>query len=417
LRQRFGGGHIIRLSCVALGERYMRTPRLGGACFFPVFGLLVCLAFDLCATAQTRPGPRTSGNGTNIGNLPNAPNSTGNVTPTAFISGKVTLEDGTEPTEPAAVQTICRGERHTRAYTDRHGGFSFEFGDPSQNSTGDLSDASSAMTTRSTIQRDERNWRDCEIQALLTGFSSEVIELTSRMNALESTDLGRIVLHRLEHVEGTSISVTDARAPSGAVKAFERGRAAEKKQNWNRARQALQQAVQIYPKYAAAWFELGRVQMVQNDTAAAKVSFENAVAADPKYVPPYHGLAELAFQAQQWPEVLRFSNQMLALNPVSFPAAYFFNAVANYYLSNLDAAEKSARQGIKVDSEHQVAKLYYALGMILLKKQNYRQAAFCFRQYMQSTTETAELEAANKQLAEIARLSPGTNVDPAGQAK
>jgi tetratricopeptide (TPR) repeat protein len=225
------------------------------------------------------------------------------------------------------------------------------------------------------------------------------------------------VLHRLEHVEGTSISVTSALAPSGARRALEKGREAERKKDWDRAILALQKAVQIYPKYAAAWFELGRVQMVKNDAPAAKLSFQQSMAADAKYVPPYQGLAELAFRAKQWPEVIQTTEQMLALNPVNFPVAYLFNAVANYYLPNLEAAEKGARQGIRVDSEHQIARLRYVLGMILLKKQDYEQASLYFHQYMQLTTESSELEAANRQLAEIARLSPGANSDGKAQTK
>jgi tetratricopeptide (TPR) repeat protein len=340
---------------------------------------------------------------------PDPANPTGTMATTAFISGKVTLDDGGELTEPAGIQTICRGERHTRTFTDRHGSFSFQLGDPSQNSTGDLSDASNAMMTRASMQRDERNWRDCEVQAVLGGFSSEVIELASRMNTLESADLGRIVLHRMAHVEGTSISVTSALAPSGAKKALERGREAEQKKNWDKAMQAFQKAVQIYPKYAAAWFELGRVQMVKDDGVAAKLSFQQALAADAKYVPPYQGLAELAFRSKQWPEVVHITEQLLELNPVSFPVAYFFNAVANYNLAKLEAAEKNARQGIKIDSEHQIAKLRYVLGLILVKKQDYQQAAVYLRQYMQLTTESTELEAANRQLAEIEKLSPGAD--------
>jgi Tetratricopeptide repeat len=394
----------------------MKAPRSSDIYLFPILLLGACLATGRDTDAQISLGLGKGGAPT-LGEVADPADIKGITISSVVISGKVVLDDGTELTDTAAIQTICPGGRHTRTYTDHHGGFSFEFIDRNQNSTGDVSDSSSAVMTPSTIHRDDRFWRECQIQAVLGGFTSDVIDLATRMNKLESTDLGRIVLHRLERVEGTSISVTNAMAPSGASKAMERGVAAEKKKEWDRAVQAFQKAVEIYPKYAAAWFELGRVQMVKNQAAAAKLSFQRAQAADPKYLPPYHGLAELAFQAQQWPEVLRISQQMLALDPVSYPAAYFFNAVANYYLSNLDAAETSARQGIKADPEHQVAKLYYALGMILLKKQNYRQAAFCFHQYMQSTTETAELAAASKQLAEIARLSPDTNVSASAQAK
>src|SRR5919204_1914830 len=49
---------------------------------------------------------------------------------TIFLSGKVVLQDGTAPSEPAAIQTVCRGRKKTEAYTDSRGYFSFQFGTP-----------------------------------------------------------------------------------------------------------------------------------------------------------------------------------------------------------------------------------------------------------------------------------------------
>jgi tetratricopeptide (TPR) repeat protein len=377
----------------------VKAPQLGRAWLFVVFLSFIPSASAQRASARNIMGVDTS----RIPDPTTLPEALGTA---VFISGKVTLDDGTELTEPAAIQTVCRGDRHTRAYTDHHGGFSFQLGDTGAGSFGDMSDASNAMMTQGMSRHDQHNWRDCQIQAALAGFSSEVIELASRLTSLQSADLGRIVLHRLEHVEGTSISVTSALAPSGARKALEKGREAEKKNKWDQALLSLQKAVQIYPKYATAWFELGRVEMAKNDTVAAKLSFQQSLTADPKYVPPYQALAELAFTAKQWPEVVHATERLLALNPVSFPMAYFFNAVANYYLPDLEAAEKSARDGIKTDSQHQIAKLHYVLGMILVQKHDYRQAADYFHQYMQLTDESKGLEAATKELAEIAKLSP-----------
>src|SRR5271170_5054900 len=62
----------------------------------------------------------------------------------AFISGKVVLEDGSELTEPAVIQTICRGRRHSETYTDGRGNFNFRFGDPSQAATASIADATSS---------------------------------------------------------------------------------------------------------------------------------------------------------------------------------------------------------------------------------------------------------------------------------
>jgi len=341
--------------------------------------------------------------------MPSENSSAISVPVTAFLSGKVTLDDGSGLSDPAAIQLTCHGQRHTAGYTDLRGSFSFQFGDTSSAAVADTSDASSTIMTRSESMQDERDWRDCELQAVLAGFSSPVIELASRISKLESIDLGTITLHRLEHVEGTSISVTSMLAPKPAKKALEKARDEEKKGKWEQAQKSLEKAVEIYPKYAVAWTELGMVQIKQNETESAKKSFEQSVAADPKYVNAYDGLAQLAYRANQWPEVVGTTDKLISLNPVNFPSAYFLNAAANYQLGNLDAAEKNTRQGIRVDDAHQAPKLQYLLGMILARKGEYQEASEHIQQFLSVTKNRAEIQEARKLLTEIDQVSAKPN--------
>jgi len=376
-----------------------------------LWGTFLLLGSAISVLGQLRPGGGTRGAGSIPGmNGPSvpAPNTSSGGPVAAFISGKVALDDGNELTDSAAIQVTCRSQRHTEAYTDRHGNFSFQFASTSAEA-GNVGDASATMMTRTATSEELRDWRDCEIQAVLPGYRSEVVDLSTRLSTLESVDLGQITLHRLEHVEGTSISVTSALAPASAKKALEKAREEEKKGKSSQAEQSLQKAVQIYPKFAVAWNELGRIQLEKPDVAAAKHSFEQAVEADPKYVNPYNGLAGLAFQANEWKQVADITNQLLSLNPVNFPRAYFYNGVAQYYLGDTDAAEKVTRQGIRVDDAHDVPQLEYLLGIILIKKHQYQQATVELEQYLNRVKEPAEVEQAKKQLAEIERLSATQN--------
>jgi tetratricopeptide (TPR) repeat protein len=388
---------------------------------FPsVWGVCLLLLSSTSALSQGRPGA-TGGSRGNVpgASLPTAPSPNVNSSNpgTAFISGKVVLDDGSEPSDSAAIQVTCATQRHTEAYTDRRGNFSFQFAAITNEAT-QVGDASATMITRSASNQELHNWRDCDIQAVLPGYTSEIIDLSSRMSALESVDLGRIVLRPMAHVEGTSISVTSALAPPAAKKALEKAREDEKKGKWGQAQESLEKAVQIYPKFAVAWNELGRIQLEQqHDAASAKHSFEQAVAADSKYVNPYNGLAALAFQASDWPQVLDITNKLLALNPVNFPNAYFYNGVAQYYLGDLDDAEKVIRQGIRVDEAHDVPKLQYLLGVILIRKREYQQASEQLEQYISRAKQPAEIEQAKKQLAEIERLSANSDTPPADQKK
>ena len=336
----------------------------------------------------------------------------------AFITGRVVLDDGTPLTESAIIQTICQGHRRTVAHTDSHGGFSFEFGDRMGDAAAGISaaDVDSSYGLPGAGRGNQREWRSCELQAELPGFTSQAFDLSSRMSTFESADIGRLVMRRMGQIEGFTISATSALAPKDAQKAFEKGREKENKQKWDEAQPWFEKAVQIYPKYAVAWFELGHIQLRKKENAKARNSFDQSIAADPKYVNPYQGLADLNTQEEQWPAVVNVTEQLLVLNPVSFPDAWFRNALGNYYLHNLAAAEKSARQGMKVDENHRLPKIEYLLGVILMQKHEYKEATAHIQNYLRVATQPSEIEEAQKRLAEITRVSASVS-DPASSDK
>jgi Tetratricopeptide repeat len=339
----------------------------------------------------------------------------------AFLTGKVVLDDGTQLTESASIQTICRGRRQTVTHTDSHGSFSFELGDRTSTFAAGIGEADvDAISNPGAGNRGnnmQRDWRECELVAQLPGFSSQPVDLSSRLTTFESADIGRLVLHRMGQVEGMTISATSAMAPRDAQKAYEKGRQKASKEKWDEAEQLFSRAVEIYPKYAAAWYDLGRIQFRNNAADSARHSFEQSIAADPKFVNPYRGLAELDLSQKRWPELVTVTTQVLALNPVDFPDTWLRNALGNYYLQNLAEAEKSARQGMKVDDQHEVPKLEYLLGVILIQKRNYEEATSHIQNYLKVATQPADVDAAQKQLAEITRLTASATNPAAGDKK
>jgi tetratricopeptide (TPR) repeat protein len=390
----------------------MTTPRL--SCAFLIFALSAsALAQRSGGGKPTAPSPGSTGSASfpSVGRSAPFPSTPSGI----FVSGKVVLDDGTELTEPAIIQTICRGRKHSETYSDTHGGFSFRLGDSTQSAVASISDASSANVNRAGMQSSS-DYQDCQLQAELAGFSSQAVELSGRMGAMSNIDVGRVPLHRLAQVDGTSISVTSALAPSAAKKAFEKGLEQEKKGKWADAQKSFEKAVQIYPRYATAWYQLGRLQLrnqllnksADDSEQPAKHSFEQSVAADPKYVNPYDGLAQLAMMARDWHNVIDITSKLVSLNPVNFPDAYYDNAVANYNLKNFDDAEKSALQGIRVDDAHQIPKLQYLLAMILLQKQNYQAASEHMQLFLSLAKQQEDIDLAKKGLAEIQRVSAST---------
>jgi tetratricopeptide (TPR) repeat protein len=328
-----------------------------------------------------------------------------------FLSGKVVVDDGTPLTDAAIIQTICRGNIRDEGYTDSKGAFSVQLGGMAVRQITGAADDTGGRPGGDTVSAGgstgspARDMRDCDLQAVLPGFTSQQVELASKMTDFGNADVGTVVLHRIGHVEGFTISATTAMAPGKAKKLYEQGREEEKKNKWDAAQEKFSKAVQIYPRYAVAWYELGRVQIQRKDPTGAKNSFQQSIAADRTYISPYEQLAQIAMQAKQWKDLSDDTDQMLRLNSVSFPQYWLYNAVASYFLQNYDKAQKSAEAGLNIDPKHRVPKLEYILGMVLVQKHDYPNALQHVRNYIQLAPNAPDAELAHKQVAELEKLS------------
>lgn len=343
-----------------------------------------------------------------------------------FLSGKVIMEDGTPPPEPVVIERVCNGQHRPEAYTDSKGRFSFQLGQNSQM----FADASVSSTpdvfggidspSRSPgfgNQRaiSERDLIGCELRASLPGYRSEAVQLSGR-RFMDNPDIGTIILRRLANVEGLTVSITSAAAPKEAKKAYEKGRESARKQKWDEARKNLEKAVQIYPQYANAWLDLGLVHEAQNRPEEARKAYEKALEADNKLVKPYIQMAFLWARENKWQECADASDRALKLNPFDFPQAFFVNAVANLNLNRLDLAEKSARDGIKLDAQNRIPKLRHVMGIVLAQKQDFTGAMEHMRGYLSMLPPNApDAELVKKQLAQIEQFAQNQPKAPQNQ--
>jgi tetratricopeptide (TPR) repeat protein len=240
---------------------------------------------------------------------------------------------------------------------------------------------------------------------VLPGYVSQSVPLASRAPAFGNTDIGTIRLHRPSSGQDLTVSDTSARAPDKARKEYDKGLEDEKNGKLDNAQDKFQKAVAAYPQYAAAWLELGRVQAQKDDGTSARQSFHQSIAADHKFISPYRELALLAAHDKQWQEMADTSDQLIRLDAQGFPEFYFYNSIAKFHLQNYDAAENSARQGIKVDTEHRIPKLEYVLGITEAQKHNYQEAGEHLRKYLNLSPNAADADDTKKKLDEIDRLA------------
>ena len=323
-----------------------------------------------------------------------------------FLSGQVLLEDGTPPPEPVLVTSSCgAGPPMSQSYTDSDGRFSFDLG----RSSSPVMDVRNASGAGGSSRRDLTG---CELRAVATGFASDAIDLSGR-RVLESPEVGIIVLRRLEGVVGSTFSATTLLARKEVRETYQNGRELARDKKYEEAIHEYRKAVSSEPRFAAAWFELGLMHQALNRPREAEEAYRHAVTADPEFVKPYRQLAFLSFHQQRWPEVLKATDRLLWLDPVSYLDAYFFDAVAHFSLGDLDAAERSARKATTRDSERLIPKAHAVLGAILIEKGDYAGAAEQLRRYVKIANPGPDVDQARAMLEQLeARLPPQAEGEP-----
>jgi len=407
--------------------------------FIPIYRWF--LAFILIGSAvpawAQRTGPPTSttsnpGTGiSSVGNTSSIPPGTGNNIPSMgypqpiFLAGNVLFDDGTKPNIDIVVDLVCNGIPHPQGHTDSKGHFSFQVGQNPQ--AIDVQDASvdgsrgplGAMgmptatgigqpTTQNTdtgragrtVGMNSNPLFGCEVLARYPGFRSDSVNVGLH-RPLDSPNVGTIFLHRLTNVQGTTISATTAEAPKSAVKDYQKGLRSAQQGKLADAEKHFQEAVDAYPKYAIAWFALGDTQRGEGHLDLAAKSYKSAIAADSKYVSPYDRLALLAAQSSNWKDAEDYSKQVIALNPVEFPASFLYNAVAALNLKKPAEAEESARELMKIDTGHRFQDAEAVLSEALLAQGKYSEAATHIRSYLAHYPDSKEAASLKQALAKI----------------
>jgi hypothetical protein len=353
------------------------------------------------------------------------PLDTNNIRPTGdlvlFLTGRVKTTDGTALPSNTLVERVCNARTRQQIYAGPNGSFSMQLGsnigavvDASAEGGSSGWDRRSSDPNQQGIPRTEL--ASCELRASVSGFRSDVLNLMARDSFAGNMEVGDIVVQRLEKIDGMTINAAAYNAPKDARKAYEKAVEAIKAGNSAVARQQFEKAVQLYPKFTIAWFQLGKVLQKQNEKTAAQAAFTRATNIDSKYLPPYLSLSYFAFDAQDWPELLNLTGHILALDPLNYARvkgyildldsfdyaeAYFYNAAANFHLDKLDAAEKSGLQAAHLDVRPRFPQLHLLLADIFIKKHDNARAATELQTYLDLVPHDSNAEELREQMTKL----------------
>jgi len=326
------------------------------------------------------------------------------------------MQDGSRVPYDALVERVCDGRVRQQVHVTSGGDFSMQLGsnaDSFLDASGDSSFPRGSAIAQSTMGIPRRDLINCELRASVPGFSSSVVNLVD-IDARGTVDVGSILVRPRFKTESITLSALPYQAPKDARRAYEAGFKAAKSGNLVDARKHFEKAVELYPAFAIAWFQLGTILRKQQQRDSARAAFTRAMNADTGFLPSYLSLSEMAFEAQDWTEVVNLTKHLsdsyplkhldgyiLDLDSLDYAAVYFYNSFANYKLNRIEDAEKSGLKAEHLDLRNHFPQLHLLLAEISARKNNYASAVAELRTYLGSEPQAKDAPEIRKRLAEF----------------
>jgi len=343
--------------------------------------------------------------------------------PSTFVYGRVLMEGGQPFSEPVSVALRC-GNRVVQAiHPDLKGSFQFMLGSgaPQSNVDADMSAANNASLTTPNANSNDlqggpigggafgNRLSGCDVEVSVAGYHSLSKTITDT-GAMGGIDVGTLMLTPIAGRVESAVSVTSLRAPNNARKEFDKAEEEARNNHVDLATKHLEKAVAEYDQYAAAWNQLGKIYANGHQMENARQAFTKAITADPQYIPPYVGLASLELQAGEYESAIETAGKALELHPDTVFAS-FIQAVANFKLNRLDAAEKSARAA--ENGLHQnIPQVHLLLADIFLRKRDYSNAAEQMRAYLKEAPQGEFAVETKQRLEQIEKSAADVGVTP-----
>jgi tetratricopeptide (TPR) repeat protein len=114
-----------------------------------------------------------------------------------------------------------------------------------------------------------------------------------------------------------------------------------------------------------------------------------------------HEKAITSLQQGNWQDAADASERVLEVNAASYPSAFYLNGMANLRLGHLDAAEKSAREAVRLTSAQRNPRAGYVLGLVLAEKQQFQESAALLKGYLQAVPNAPDIAVVRQQLINI----------------
>jgi len=212
-----------------------------------------------------------------------------------------------------------------------------------------------------------------------------------------------IILHLRSTDDAKSADPIFTTLPKDAVSKFQKG--TEKVASDPKAAINLfDDAIAIYPNFAAAYFEKGAALLKTNDIDKALECFVKAIQIKPDYVEAKYSYGYAEYLKKNYEVASAVFDDVLKQKG-DMPEAHMYLGISLYYLKNVDAAESQLKQATAVESGERTALAHRFLGGIYAMSKRNAQAATELQKYVDLVPKAPDADKIKATIAELKKQS------------
>ena len=288
-----------------------------------------------------------------------------------ILRGTVVMKDGTPPPKSVGIQRIC-----SDSYGDVPG--------PITNKKGEFTWRMDVDNTRTRV---------CRLEATMPGYVSSAIDISDLNGFIDTAKTLPPLVLSLGGADPRTISEKEDDVPAPARQAWKGLVKALRVNDLDTLIAQAKLVTAAAPKFARGWHTLGIAYEVQGKPADAMEAYQHSVELDPKAVLSWVTLSRIYVLQKDWDGALKAADNAHKLDTKKmYSEVYLHQAVAQYELGQLDAAEASVKQLLKESPNERKSRGEFVLGVILAARHDDAGAKEHIAKYLTLNPAPADLD-------------------------
>ncbi|MEO8574113.1 MAG: tetratricopeptide repeat protein [Pyrinomonadaceae bacterium] len=188
--------------------------------------------------------------------------------------------------------------------------------------------------------------------------------------------------------------------PKGPLAKFEKGMEKMGSGDFTAAVPLFQEAIALYPQFAAAYFERGSAYLKLNDNDKALESFVKAIEIKPDYVEAKYWFGYTHYIKKNYEVAADIFDDVLK-QKAEMPEASMYLGISLFNLKNVDGAEASLKKALAAKGGEKLALAHLYLGQIYAQKKKNAEAVVELEKYLELLPKAPNAEKIKSAIADL----------------